>query len=151
MGMSPEGKGGTAMERLRALSITQPYAEQILRGTKKIEYRTVRTNIRGEFAIYASLTPGPLKEFEKLGLLPGDLPTGVIVGTAEIVNCAGAPGACEWHLRNPVRREARQASAAGVVQSGLGKRLLWGCGCYRADQLGSSRPALDDRVGLGHA
>ena len=92
------------MERLRALSIRQPYAEQILRGTKTIEYRTLRTNIRGRFLIYASLTPGPPKEFDKLGLQPGDLPTGVLVGTVELVDCTGKPGAYEWHLRNPVRR-----------------------------------------------
>jgi ASCH domain len=76
MGIRPEREGGTAVEGLRASSIRQPYAEQILRGTKKIEYRTVRTNIRGKFLIYASLTPGPQEEFQKVGGVPGDLPTG---------------------------------------------------------------------------
>jgi hypothetical protein len=92
------------VEKLRALSVRQPYAEQILRGTKKIEYRSRATKIRGKFLIYASLTPGPLKEFDKLGLQPGNLPTGVLVGTAELVDCTGRPGAYEWHLRNPARR-----------------------------------------------
>src|SRR5437763_4945114 len=39
---------------MRALSIRQPYAELILRGTKRIEYRSRATKIIGErFLIYA--------------------------------------------------------------------------------------------------
>src|SRR5688572_16911607 len=45
---------------MRALSIRQPYAELILRGTKRIEYRTWRTTIIGErFHIYAARKPDP--------------------------------------------------------------------------------------------
>jgi hypothetical protein len=41
---------------MRALSIRQPYAELILRGIKRIEYRSRPTRIFGErFYIYASL------------------------------------------------------------------------------------------------
>jgi hypothetical protein len=40
---------------LRALSIRQPHAEAIMRGTKKIEYRSGPTKIRGDIYIYASL------------------------------------------------------------------------------------------------
>ena len=43
---------------MRALSIRQPYAELILRGIKKIEYRSRPTRIIGErFYIYAARTP----------------------------------------------------------------------------------------------
>ena len=46
---------------MRALSIRQPYAELILRGIKKIEYRSRRTRIIGErFYIYASKGTGQL-------------------------------------------------------------------------------------------
>ena len=42
-------------EPTRALSIRQPYAEQILRGEKTIEYRSRPTKIIGErFYIYAA-------------------------------------------------------------------------------------------------
>ena len=42
----------------RALSIRQPYAEQILSGSKRIEYRKTPTRILDEpVYIYASLTP----------------------------------------------------------------------------------------------
>lgn len=40
---------------MRALSIRQPYAELILRGIKRIEYRSRPTKIIGErFYIYAA-------------------------------------------------------------------------------------------------
>jgi hypothetical protein len=88
---------------VRALSIRQPYVEQILRGTKRIEYRSIRTRIRGRFYLYASQTPGPDAEFESLGVEPGTLPTGVILGTAELVDCTQRGRTFEWHLRNPKR------------------------------------------------
>ena len=87
----------------KALSIRQPYAEQILRGTKRIEFRSLRTHIRERVHIYASKTAGDEKEFRKLGLLEGDLPTGVIVGTVEIVGCSGNDERYRWHLARPER------------------------------------------------
>lgn len=51
---------------IRALSVRQPYAEQILCGTKKIEYRSIATRIRERVYIYASQTPGPKDAFEQM-------------------------------------------------------------------------------------
>ena len=100
---------------MRALSIRQPYVEQILRGTKRIEYRSRSTQIRGRFYLYASRSPGPIDEFESLGVEPGDLPTGVIVGTAELVDCTKGGRFYEWHLRDP-RRLARPRRPANHPQ-----------------------------------
>jgi hypothetical protein len=83
----------------RALSIRQPYAEQILRGTKTVEYRSQPTKIREAVYIYASQTPGAIADFEGMDLQPGELPTGVLVGTVEISHCTGYPGDYEWHWR----------------------------------------------------
>lgn len=91
------------MKNMRALSIRQPYAEQILRGTKKIEYRSFLTHIRERIYIYASLTPGHSNDWEEMKMKPGDLPTGVLVGTVEITDCTGEPGDHEWHLGKPER------------------------------------------------
>lgn len=88
---------------MRALSIRQPYAEQILRGEKKIEYRSRPTNIRERVYIYASMTHGDLEEFRKMGIRLGDLPTGVLVGKVDITDCKGADGAYQWHLKKPER------------------------------------------------
>jgi hypothetical protein len=139
---------------MRALSIRQPYAELILRGVKRIEYRSRATRIVGErFWIYAAKRP-----FDKLGtagdaarriwsndlavpgpkrgeppgwmmelaeeLILGQLPSGVIVGSAVIERCVPAllptpysppPTLYEWHLAN-VRRSARLRKPAGHPQ-----------------------------------
>ena len=78
----------------RALSVRQPFAEQIICGTKKIEYRSKRTIIRERIYIYASktLTTREKQAYKKMKKEPGDFPAGVLVGTAEIVNCTGKPG-----------------------------------------------------------
>lgn len=71
----------------RAISIRQPYIEEILIGSKKYEYRSRPTKIRGRVYLYASLTPGIESHWRKLKITIGDLPTGVIVGSVEIVDC----------------------------------------------------------------
>lgn len=68
----------------RAISIRQPYVEQILRGDKTWEYRLLNTKIRERVYLYASKTPGPETDWRKLRMEPGDLPTGRIVGTVKI-------------------------------------------------------------------
>jgi len=101
---------------MRALSIRQPYAEEILRGIKKIEYRSHRTRIIGEpFYIYASKEPGDPERFAQLGVKPGGLPTGVIVGIATISKCTGANGKFEWNLSD-VERVAHHRKPTGRPQ-----------------------------------
>lgn len=85
-----------------ALSVRQPFAEQIMRGTKKIEYRTVSTNIRGRVYIYASKQPR-IDAYEKMGVEPGTFPAGVIVGTVEIIGCIEKNGEYHWLLAKPQR------------------------------------------------
>ena len=91
------------VEVMRALSIRQPYAELILRVEKKIEYRSRPTRIRERVYVYASRRPGKPKDFEEVNLQPGDLPTGVLVGTVEVVGCTGGGSYYEWQLANPER------------------------------------------------
>lgn len=87
---------------MRALSIRQPFVEQILTGEKKIEYRSKNTLIRGKFYIYSSKKPAFGYEEEAKGL-----PVGEIVGTAELVDCIFVDDPVdpyyEWHLKNPKR------------------------------------------------
>lgn len=92
--------------KLRALSIRQPHAEAIMRGVKKIEYRTRPTKVRGTIYIYASL--GRYSPAEEAEMMAGygiddvacdDLPRGVILGTVELHDCDGG----EWYVRSPER------------------------------------------------
>jgi hypothetical protein len=73
---------------VRAISIKQPFVEKILRGTKRYEYRNVKTTIRERVYLYASLTPRKDKEaWRGMDKLPSQLAKGLIVGSVEIVDC----------------------------------------------------------------
>jgi hypothetical protein len=86
-----------------ALSIRQPYAEQILRGMKRYEYRPTRTRKQERVYIYAAMQPGELDDFAELGCEPGDLSTGVLVGSVEITDCTRNGRGWKWHLKRPHR------------------------------------------------
>jgi hypothetical protein len=88
-----------------AITLRQPYVELILRGIKK-EHRGRPTDIRGRVYLYASKRPADSPvEWQKVAAYPGMLPTGVIVGAVEIVNCRwDEQGLCYvCDLRNPSR------------------------------------------------
>ena len=106
---NPEALGlGDDVAKMRALSIRQPFAEAIMRGTKTTEYRSGPTNIRGRILIYASLgrygddaESEMLKEFGITDVEADDLPRGVIIGSVELHDSDEG----EWYLRNPQRAE----------------------------------------------
>ena len=91
------------MKRMPALSLRQPNAEQVLRGQKQIEYRNMPTSKRERVYIYASNTPFDQEAWDEIKLEPGDLPTGVLVGTVEIVGCRKTKTKYEWDLAKPQR------------------------------------------------
>lgn len=91
---------------MRALSIRQPYVELILRGVKTKEYRSRRTHVRERVWIYASKIPGDLEYGRQFGVCVEELPTGLLVGTVEIVDCTRESSGFAWHLHAP-RRLAR--------------------------------------------
>ena len=87
----PEPRGARPV---RAISIRQPYVELILRGKKMWEYRSRPTNIRQRVYLYAGLRPADSPAaWRKVAKHPGELSTGVIVGSVEITNC-------RWDVRN---------------------------------------------------
>lgn len=108
---SVQTQNGEQTKHLRALSIRQPHAEAIMRGIKKIEYRSLRTQIRGRVQIYASL--GRFSQMKEAALLSekykmtdvaiDDLPRGVLIGTVEVSDCTFDGVEFNWHLRNPER------------------------------------------------
>ena len=87
-----------------ALSVMQPYAEQIMLGIKTFEYRSRRTNRRGRVYLYASKTRHEnAVEWDRLA--NANVPFGRVIGTVEIVECdwSAAHNCFRWHLRNPRR------------------------------------------------
>lgn len=89
----------------RAISIKQPFVEEILRGIKKYEYRSRPTKIRGRVYLYASLKPREDGNWKRLNVSPDDVPTGVIVGSVEIVDCVyfKDDDCYGYKLKNPKR------------------------------------------------
>jgi hypothetical protein len=89
--------------RRLALSITQPFAELIMLGKKRVEFRSQPTHVRGRVYIYASLGRFSQKDERELtqesGLDVALLPRGVIVGSVELIGCNGGA----WRLRHPER------------------------------------------------
>jgi hypothetical protein len=94
------------MTTKRAISIQQPWLEQILRGIKKKEYRTRPTRIRERVYLYASVTPADSPSgWRRVKEEPGQLPVGKIVGTIEVVDCRwnGRLERFEFALARPKR------------------------------------------------
>ena len=90
----------------RAISIRQPWVEQILRGIKKKEYRDIPTNIRERVYLYASLRPdGSARDWHRVKSNPGQLPVGKIVGTVEVTRCSWdhRRGCYAYDLERPKR------------------------------------------------
>lgn len=93
---------------MRALSIRQPHAEAILRGVKKIEYRSAPTKIRGRVLIYASLGRYPpdreielMTDYGITEVSCDELPRGVLVGSVDLFDCDGG----NWHVKEPQRAD----------------------------------------------
>lgn len=96
--ISPDAIDRTSL----ALSVRQPYVTRILNGTKRFEYRSQPTNVRGRVLLYASATI----DYDSMAdeeLPPPEPPTKVIVGDVEIVGCEwDEEGDCyAWALANP--------------------------------------------------
>lgn len=83
-----------------AFSVHQPYADQILRGAKKYEYRSIPTHIRGRVYIYATL---------KTLASSKHLPRGRILGTVKVIACewSNRDGCYRWRLSSPRRMRPR--------------------------------------------
>lgn len=91
------------LPKLKALSVRQPFAEQILRGGKVVEYRNVPVAYRGPVYIYASQYRPDDRDWADVEMEPTDLPRGMVVGIVEVVGCHAGVDGYEWDLANPRR------------------------------------------------
>ncbi|OGY24344.1 MAG: hypothetical protein A2172_00575 [Candidatus Woykebacteria bacterium RBG_13_40_15] len=65
---------------MKALALSQPWAELLVSGRKKVEVRTKNTSFRGWFYVYAARKDTKTEVIERFGFR--NLPTGLIVGKA---------------------------------------------------------------------
>ncbi len=72
---------------MKVLTIRQPWATLIVEGVKKYEFRSWKTNYRGEFLIHAGkgIDKEAMKRLSKY--LPENLPLGKIIGKATLTDC----------------------------------------------------------------
>jgi len=110
-------------EKLRVLTVRQPYATLIVRGIKGVENRSRRTNYRGLLLIHAGKVFGRAGNEAVLDIIathninaidamllssPICAPRGVILGQVDLVDCVqdsdsewAEPGMWHWLLENP--------------------------------------------------
>ena len=71
---------------MKAITIKQPFATLIAEGLKEYEFRTWKTNYRGDILIHAGNTSDKeaMKRFEHLNL---DYPLGCIIAKASLTDC----------------------------------------------------------------
>lgn len=96
-----QASAGAFSHRVRtcswALSIRQPYPEEIARGDKTHEYRSWQTDYRGPLLVISGLRPDP--DYPEAR----SLPRGVAICLVDIVGMDGSPGDWAWRLAHPVR------------------------------------------------
>jgi len=121
--------GAPDPEIVRALSVRQPYAELILRGKKRQEYRSRRTNVRERVWLYASLTDADdTRAWRQVGTPKGGLVKGKIIGSVVIAGCKERDiDDFAWVLSDPRRldvplglQSATARDLAAEVQEGEG-------------------------------
>jgi len=100
---------------MRAISIKQPWAEQIAQGKKRVEYRGAR------------LSPGPLLILASKAADRGGkhLPRGVAVCVVELVRVSGEPPEVRWHLESPRRVRPIVARSFGWIVHVSNRRIRY--------------------------
>ena len=71
---------------MKALTIRQPWADLIVNGYKKYEFRSWKTNYRGRILIHAGMSLGKY-QVEKFSDYKLSLNKGAIIGEAVITDC----------------------------------------------------------------
>ena len=71
---------------MKVITIKQPFATLIIEGLKEYEFRTWKTNYRGELLIHAGkgINQTAMKKFEHYGF---DYPSGCIIGKVTLTDC----------------------------------------------------------------
>lgn len=83
---------------MKVITIKQPFASLIAAGLKEYEFRTWKTNYRGEILIHAGkgIDKDAMKKFEFLKL---EYPTGCIIAKAKLTDCVPVTEAVKEKLR----------------------------------------------------
>ncbi len=85
---------------MKVLTIKQPWASLIMLGYKRFEFRSWRTNYRGELLIHAGqgIDKDAMKRLQKY--IPKDMPKGKILGKVKLVDCVKMSPKFKFELLN---------------------------------------------------
>ena len=72
---------------MKALTIKQPWATLIMQGDKRFEFRSWKTNFRGDVLIHAGKGLDKEAVIRLKKYLPDELPMGKILGKVTITDC----------------------------------------------------------------
>lgn len=99
---------------MKIITIKQPFATLIAEGLKEYEFRTWKTNYRGELLIHAgkSLDKNAMKKFEQYNL---DYPSGCIIAKVNLCDCI--------KIDEKVRKMLEQKNS--LVYSNIIKNTEW--------------------------
>ena len=83
---------------MKVITIKQPYATLIAKGLKRYEFRTWKTNYRGEIYIHAGkgIDRSAMERYEKLGL---QYPRGQVIAKATLKDCLVIDDAMKQKLK----------------------------------------------------
>ena len=71
---------------MKVLTIKQPWASLIIEGYKEYEFRSWKTNYRGELLIHAGKSIDK-EAYKRLGKYLINMPLGKIIGKVELLDC----------------------------------------------------------------
>lgn len=96
---------------MKVITIKQPFATLIAKGYKKFEFRTWKTNYRGDILIHAgkSIDKLRIKDFERYNL---EFPLGCIIAKGKITDCV--------HVNDKFRKEVVPKDP--IVYKGISKQ-----------------------------
>lgn len=105
-------------DSMKVITIKNPWAELIINGYKKYEFRNWKTKYRGKILIHTSINPDKniIKSFDNLNL---KYQNGYIIGEAEIVDCIEI----SREFENKLIRENKQVYGMTIGRQGYAWKL----------------------------
>lgn len=109
-----------ATQKIRVLSVRQPYADQMIYGDKWAELRTWKTPYRGPVYIHASRWDGPSSQGS-----PGPGTTGAIIGRVQLVDCVSEEDLSAICLSSGKRRSRLPATLGRLADVLSEASVIW--------------------------
>ena len=97
---------------MKVLTIKQPWASLIMGGYKRFEFRSWRTNYRGELLIHAGKSLNKEEALKLKKYLPEEIPMGKILGKVNIVDCVK----CDENFKNMCLEENKDVYAKSTFE-----------------------------------